>query len=683
MSQPWWGREIESATVPAKTKKLVHGQFGKRPQLFASSSTAITTEIRQRQVAYTPEWLHSAQPDAGDALVELFATQLSTISHRLNRLPDKALIEFLDLAGVQPAAARPSSALIEFTVSGGALDSIAIPQGFQVGARPAIGSGDLVVFETLDNQLVAPTEIVTLLTRLRAAEHDNTAANKSLTTSFLPLGDKPEVGDALLIGLAETPSGNLNGSLSLGIRVTAAPGSPPPVSSGGVAPVPLPTAPVIQWEVFNNSQFQAAEVVKDETANLWRSGIVTLKLPMGFKASAQFGQPPLFWLRLRLIHGRFDKPPRLDFVRINMARVEAVRTIHDEILEPIDNPASNHMQLKHTPVVPKRLVIEVEESILAEDDGTERSSVKQWQEVDELLSAGPTDQVFTLDSVTGVVTFGDGKHGAKVPPGFRNVRAVAYAVGSGAESAVARDEIKTLLNSAPFLTGVTNPVPASGGVASENQLNAIRRGPETIRTLNRTVTVADYAVMATFAPGANIRKAHAISGYHPQFPGQHIPGVVGLLVVPEIDEAGPPTPDEQALRAVANFLTSTIAPAGVEIVAAAPKYRIVRAEIGFVGKRGSDLGVSMRRLSEELSNYLHPLYGADDGEGWPFGQALVFSSLQQRLLTRVPDVLAIPRLRLVIDGVPQRHCSDVILKDVELFWPADHQVLPMESEDIL
>ncbi len=149
-----------------------------------------------------------------------------------------------------------------------------------------------------------------------------------------------------------------------------------------------------------------------------------------------------------------------------------------------------------------------------------------------------------------------------------------------------------------------------------------------------------------------------------------------------MDDAGPPTPDEQALRAVGNLLTTNVAPAGVEVVAAAPKYRFVRAEVGFVGQRGSDLGGIMRRLSDELSSYLHPLHGADDGEGWPFGQTLIFSSLQQRLLTRVPDVLAIPRLRLIVDGVPQRQCSDVSLKEIELFWPLDHQVLPMASEDL-
>ncbi len=66
-----------------------------------------------------------------------------------------------------------------------------------------------MVFETLESQLVAPTEITKLLTKLRTTEHDNTEANKSLTSSFLPLGNKPEVGDAMLIGLAETPAGIL------------------------------------------------------------------------------------------------------------------------------------------------------------------------------------------------------------------------------------------------------------------------------------------------------------------------------------------------------------------------------------------------------------------------------------------------------------------------------------------
>jgi predicted phage baseplate assembly protein len=682
MSQPWWGVETDAASVESKSKKLVDGEFGKRPQLCSKSPGAITAELRRRQPNYTPEWIDSPDRDAGAALVELFAIQFATIARRLNRLPDKTLVEFLDVAGVQISPARSSSALIQFTLSGGAINSVPVPKGFQVGARPAVGGGDLVVFETQTSQLVAPTDIAKLFTVQRATQRDITAANKDAKASFAPFGEKPEVGDAVLIGLAALPNVELNDTLSFGIRIFAAPGSPPPVSSGGVAPVPLPGAPVLRWEALVESQFQPVEVILDETSSLWRSGIVTLRVPPAFVASKHIGESPLFWLRLRLILGSFDKPPRLSFIRINMARVDAVRTIRDEVLEPIDNPASNRMRLKNTPVVPNQLVIEIEESVLSDDDGNEQPSVRQWQEVDELFSRGPTDKVFTLDSLTGIVTFGDGRHGAKVPPGFRNVRAASYKVGSGAESAVGRDEIKTLLNSAPFLTGVTNPLPASGGVANESQINAIRRGPETIRSLNRSVTVADYAVMASFAPGADIRRAHAISGYHPQFPGQHIPGVVGLLVVPQVNEEGPPIPDEQALRAAGTYLTSNVAPVGVEIVAAAPTYRFIRAEVGFTADRGGNPAEIIRTISDELDRYLHPLLGGDDGEGWPFGGTLFFAELLQRLLTKVDRILAIPRLRLIVDGVPQIRCGDIALKQTQLFWPLDHQVIPVETEDI-
>ena len=682
MSQPWWGKEVHAADVAAKTRKLVVGEFDvKRPQLHSQSADAITAELRQRRPHFTPDWLDPPDRDAGGALVELFATQLAAVARRLNRLPDKALIEFLDLAGIQPAAARPASALIEFLVSDAAHEPVPVQKGFQVGARPATGNGDLVVFETQANQTIVPATIATLIAEQQATQRDITAANENVASIFAPLGEKPEVGDAMLIGLAAPSNAKPKDTISFGIRIATAPGNPPPVSAGGVAPLPLPVAPVLRWEALVNSQFQAVEVTRDETSNLWRSGIVTLRVPPGFKAQQYIGDEPLYWLRLRLIHGKFEEPPQLSFIRVNMARVEAVRTVHDEVLEPIDDPTSNRMRLKNTPVVPATLVVEVDESVLSADEDNGQSPSRQWKEVAELFSHGPTDQVFTVDPLTGIVTFGDGKHGATVPPGFRNVRAAEYKVGSGAESAVGSDEIKTLLNSAPFVTGVTNPLPASSGVGRESQLEAIRRGPETIRSRQRSVTVADYAVMARFAPGADVRKAHAISGYHPQFPGQHIPGVVGVLVVPQVDEEGPPVPDEQALRAVSQFLTGSAAPAGVEVVAAAPAYRYIRAEVGFIADRGVDVGEMIRNISDELDTYLHPLTGGNDEEGWPFGGTLFFAELLQRLLTQVNGVRAVPRLRLIVDGVPQGHCRDVLLRQTELFWPLDHQVIPMEAED--
>ncbi|TWT91746.1 putative baseplate assembly protein [Stieleria varia] len=683
MSHPWWGKEVHGVDVSANRRKLSAGQFAvQRPLLHTESASEIAAELRRRRPNYTPEWIDPADGDAGGALVELFATQLATVARRLNRLPDKALVEILDLAGIQPATERPSSALVQFNVAPAASESILLPKGFQVGARPATGSGDLVVFETQTNQFVAPTAIKKLIAAEQSSQRDITAANEDVTASFAPLGQDPQVGDFMLLGLAVPQNQKLKESLSFGIRVAAVPGNPPPVSAGGVAPLPLPVSPVLRWEALVKSQFVQMEVVGDETSNLWRSGIVTLRLPPGFTPRPYLGDETLFWLRLRLIHGSFEKPPQLSFIRVNMARVQAVRTIGQEVLKPIDDPTSNRMQLKNTPVLAKSLVLEVDQSVLSDDDDSnQRPAASRWKEVDELFSYGPTDQVFTLDSSTGIVTFGDGKHGSTVPAGFRNVRAAEYKVCSGAESAVGSDEITTLLKSAPFVTGVTNPLPASGGVGGESELDVIRRGPETIRSRHRSVTIADYAIMARFAPGADIRKAHALSGYHPQFPGQPIPGVVGILVVPQVEEEGPPVPDEQALRAVSQFLTANVAPIGVEVVAAAPTYRFIRAEVGFIADRGGNLGEIMQQISDELDRYLHPLTGGNDAEGWPFGGTLFYAELLQRLLNRIDRIRAIPRLRLIVNGVPQKRCGDIALTQTELLWPLSHQVIPMESEE--
>lgn len=237
------------------------------------------------------------------------------------------------------------------------------------------------------------------------------------------------------------------------------------------------------------------------------------------------------------------------------------------------------------------------------------------------------------------------------------------------------------LHSASFVTEVTNPLPASGGTDPENQSNAVRYGPETIRARGRALTVADYALLARQASGARVARARALSGFHPAFPGLPTPGVVGVLIVPLPEDAstGPPIPTEQDLRAVAHHLSKEVAPAGVEVVAGAPRYRRVRARVGFVSDRAADVGRIVRSIADALNSYLDPLKGGDNGEGWPFGDALVFTSLIGWLL-KVADVRAIPRLQLIVNGVTQPACTDVPLRRDELFWPEGHEVFPVDEE---
>jgi len=347
------------------------------------------------------------------------------------------------------------------------------------------------------------------------------------------------------------------------------------------------------------------------------------------------------------------------------------------------------LRLQRAPVLAESLILEVAEAGFdgspapgdggAEGEPPAAAGVVRWREVDDLAAWGPEDLVYRLDPQSGVLTFGDGVHGAPLPPGFRHVRALRYRVGGGAAGAVAAGAASTALSSAPFLTGVKNPRPASGGTDLEPRSRTLRRGPEEIRARERAVTVADYTLLALRARGARVARAHALAGVHPVFPGRAIPGVVAVFVVPRDSAPGePPVPGQDDLRAVASTLAADWAPVGVEVVAAAPRYRRVRVEADVLLDPAADPGRTVTAALDTVDAFLHPLTGGDDGEGWPFGRTLEHNDLLRRLAA-LPDIRAVPRLILVVDGRRLRSCTDVPLAPGELFWPQGHEVAPLEE----
>jgi predicted phage baseplate assembly protein len=285
--------------------------------------------------------------------------------------------------------------------------------------------------------------------------------------------------------------------------------------------------------------------------------------------------------------------------------------------------------------------------------------------------------VFTVDYATGVVTFGDGTHGARVPDGFRNVRAARYRVGGGADGAVAAAAVTAPLTSVGFVTAVSNPYPASGGTDTEPDSRAILRGAEELRTGGRAVTPADYGVLAVGAPGALLARALGVAGLHPDYPGVPIPGVVGVLcVAPDGGTGLPPVPTEDDLRAVAIFLSGQAAPAGVQVSAAAARFHLVRTEAWVVLDSDFDQADLLNAAGNALDGYLHPVSGGDTGTGWPFGGPLQHVALVRRLLA-VPGVLAVPQLAVVLDGVRYPPCADVPIPPSTLPWPDGHLLLPV------
>lgn len=664
-SDVWWERDSEAEG------RIVAGPgpTGIQPELVEATREAVRADVRGRIAGYTPDWTNPDRQDAGVALVRLFGTQVEPVLARVNRLPEKLLAEHLITAGVRRRPAGAATALLEFRVSPPDGSSVLIPAGFQAAASRQ------VTYETDRDLYATPATLGAIAAQEAGALQSIPMGQAGPGRPFAPLGREPEPGNSLWIGLA----GNASPYplLSLGFVVVASP--PTPADSG----TPVFPTPLLRWDVLNGTKFVPAEVVRDDTNGLRASGTLELRVPQSWAPGRPPGSrpgPAMRWLRLQIAHGVFASPPMLSGLRLNMVGATAARTILNEPLQPIQDTLATgrrRMRLSQVPILAGSVVIEVDDDPSGDVFGTTTGSASRWQEVESLAGFDADDRVFVVDHETGEVLFGDGVNGAAVPPGFRNVRAVRYRVGGGSAGSVPAGAVNGVITALPFVIGVNNPFPASGGTDPEPDADAMRRGVGELRSRGRAVAPADYGLMATRAPGADVARAHGVPGLHPQFAGKPIPGVVGVLVVPPADESGePPVPTAATLQAVADFLTREVAPVGVTVVAAPAQFRQVVVEAWVALDPDLERAGVLSRAGDAVTTYLDPLRGGDNGAGWPFGGALRHTSLVRRLLS-VDGVLAVSQLSLTVDGIRLPPCADHAIPPNTLVWPRRPLLIPV------
>ena len=143
-----------------------------------------------------------------------------------------------------------------------------------------------------------------------------------------------------------------------------------------------------------------------------------------------------------------------------------------------------------------------------------------WTEVPTLYQQPPSAQVFaSLNQSDGTrdVIFGDGVEGATLPTGQNNLQA-NYRIGSGLAGNVAAGTLTTLMDRPLGVSGVTNPQSATGGQAPQSVDGIRSTAPQTVLTLGRAVSIADYESYASTFAG--ISKAYAI--WIPSGPGRGV-----------------------------------------------------------------------------------------------------------------------------------------------------------------
>jgi predicted phage baseplate assembly protein len=118
----------------------------------------------------------------------------------------------------------------------------------------------------------------------------------------------------------------------------------------------------------------------------------------------------------------------------------------------------------------------------------------QWLEVDAFYGHGSLERIFVThigDDGKATVQFGDGRTGARLPTGEDNVTAF-YRIGAGTQGLVKPGQISLLKTRPLGVKGVSNPLMPTGAIDPDTIDDARRNADNTVRTLGRIVSRADY-----------------------------------------------------------------------------------------------------------------------------------------------------------------------------------------------
>ncbi|MGW4896904.1 putative baseplate assembly protein [Kitasatospora sp. NPDC004240] len=584
-----------------------------------------------------PEWSDHNVSDPGVTLVEAFAHMTDQLLYRLNRVPEKSYLAFLDLVGVRLFPAAAARAEVTFWLSAPQPRQLRLAPGTEV-ATVGTGHEDRIVFATTGELAINPCEFTLLLT----GEEDGRPAD---ATEELRAGrdvrcfaESPRAGDRFLVGLTSAVP-HCAVLLRLDSRVEGV----------GVDP----RQPPLVWEAFDGDDWLPCEVDSDSTGGLNRPGEVVLHVPGGHALATVSGHRA-GWLRCRAVEARPGQPfyAASPTVRgITAATVGGTtaalnaRTVEGEQLGESRGTPGQRFAVAHPPVLGGDGPLAVE---VATEDGWEL-----WQETESFADCDPSDRRFTVDRSNGELVFGpavrepDGtlrQYGA-VPPKGARIRVVRYRTGGGRRGNVARGALSVLRSSVPYLSRVENREAASGGVDGEDVTSAMARGPLQLRTQERAVTAADYELLARRAApsAARIRALAAGAGAEE--------GGVRVLVVPAAvpDEDGrlrfeQLVPPDAMLATIAAHLDER-RPIGARLVVEPPYYQGVTVVARLMARRGTAVGQVRERALDALYRYLDPLTGGADGRGWPFGRP-VQAGEAYAVLQRLPGVELVDDVQL-------------------------------------
>jgi predicted phage baseplate assembly protein len=607
----------------------------------------ILDEARRRIPQYCPKWTDHNLSDPGITLLELFAWMTDLLLYRLNRVPDRMYIKFLDLIGLRLEPAHTASVDLTFRLTASQPDDITIHTGTHVAT---VRTDEPSVSFTTDRDIpIRVPRLVHVLALHGTLFHDYEPALKTREQGLTVFSDLPQVGDALYFGFGNDLSAH---TLALTLQCTNAEGA-------GINP----NDPPLAWETWDESERRWLPTRRDEdtTRGLNSDGVVILDTSTSSGFSVVDGRRA-FWLRCRVTRTGdrgYIKSPRLLSVSIESLGGSGPAThsftVDAEELGTTDGTPAQLLELQTVPVLPRRPgeSLEVEDGV---------GTFQPWVEVPDFGSSGPDDPHFVLDSATGAVEFGprirtaegQERQYGRVSPSGRRVRFSSYRSGGGIAGNVGADRLTLLKSSVPYVRSVTNHSAASGGTNAEDLEHAKWRAPNLLRSNERAVTPEDFEILACKASNGIARaRCLAVRGDAVATADTPVaaPGVVRLQLVPTLSAhvAGPVTAEalelpERVRSEVRAYLDERrLLTCDLELEPAIYSWVSILAQLR--AHPNANRERIQTQATSTLYRYVHPTLGGPDGQGWPFGRELMAGELYP-LLQQIEGVELVENITL-------------------------------------
>lgn len=262
------------------------------PKVDVRTATDITRQVERLLAIYAPQSLDPATGQAigaGAALVGIFARFAELIVERLNHLPEKNFLAFLDLLGASLLPPQAARAPLTFSLSAGSAVDAVVPAGTQVAASPGEADRPPVIFETEQELVVTAARLTSVFARDPGQDSyaDLSAVIDSRPSLALPIfsGDR-SIEHIFYIGhdtLFTNPGlKDLKVTLTLDKEITG------------------PDAPVVRWELWNGAQWVNA-VVSGSASRLARQREEVTFTNLSALVPQTVARVTTSWLRCRLL----------------------------------------------------------------------------------------------------------------------------------------------------------------------------------------------------------------------------------------------------------------------------------------------------------------------------------------------------------------------------------------------